>query len=315
MTTLDRLAKYPQVTVIIPVYNGASYIEETIISVLEQTYQDFELLIVNDGSTDNTLSILKKYESNPKVLILNKSNGGLSSARNYGIKSAKGKYISLLDADDLWEKTKLEEQIIKIQSVGEKTGIIFTDCTYIDSRGQVLKNDHEYYHLDENFCGNVYERLISKNQICGSGSAVLIPKNIFEKVGLFDEKLKSCEDHEMWLRIAKKYEVDYVKQRLVKIRVHPEGMQRNSNRMFLFYFVVLARQSQDPKYKAIAFKEAEWLYNHQLTFKKWINLVNHKNSFEEIKPLIEKNNLELGRHLCISLFNRVKRKINKLTSF
>ncbi|MES2767720.1 MAG: glycosyltransferase [Bdellovibrionota bacterium] len=299
----------PLISVVIPVYNGAKYVEQTIQSVLEQSHKDFELLIVNDGSTDSTQAILEKYKTNPQVQIFTKTNGGLSSARNLGIQSARGEFISLLDADDLWESTKLEAQVKKIKELDNDFGIIYTDCNYVDTKDQLLPNESEYYHLDTAIKGNVYEKLIVKNQICGSGSAVLIPKKVFDAVGLFDENLKSCEDQDMWLRITKKYPVAYVNQRLVKIRVHPQSMQRNHDRMFLYSFVVLAKQLSDPQYRSLAMREIETMLNGQLTLKRWNILKEYSVSEKSLQPLLNKKSTDIAKYIAISYSNRIKRKL------
>lgn len=278
---------------------------------MAQSYQNFELIIIDDGSTDETAQILKQYENDPKVTIHTKTNRGLSSARNTGITLAKGQYLAFLDSDDLWNANKLEKQV-RLFNKEPSLGIVYTDCDYIDSYGNILPNEKDYYHADPEIKGKVYEKLISKNQICGSGSAVLIPKTVFSEVGLFDENLKSCEDQDMWLRISKKYSVDYVNERLVKIRVHSEGMQKNTNRMFLYSFIVLARQLDISNYNDKVLSEIEKALNSQLTWGRWKLLTENLDTFPEIRSHLNRNAPTVFAHIFCSLLNRIGRKIINL---
>lgn len=205
----------PKVSVIIPSYNRADLITETVNSVLAQTYKDFELIIVDDGSTDATLTVLKTYGD--AIHYIKKENGGQGSARNVGIKAASGEYIAFLDSDDLWHSQKLEKQmeIFKFSN----TNWVYCDMEMFDSdtkRSLGLYN-HIVYKPHEGFVG----RALLMGDFIGSPTPI-IRKNVFEHVGYFDESeiLRCREDWEMWLRIAAHYPVKYIRESLSKYRVH-----------------------------------------------------------------------------------------------
>jgi glycosyltransferase involved in cell wall biosynthesis len=187
----------PQVSVIIPVYNGEKTIRETIESVLQQTFADFEILVINDGSTDATLDILSKI-IDPRIQIFSYANARQAASRNRGLERAKGDYIAFLDADDLWTMDKLELQVKALQSHPE-AAFAYSWTDYIDERGNFL---HSGRHITMN--GNVYADLIVNNFV-ENGSNPLIRREVFDRVGVFDEALPPAEDWDMWLRIAEFY--------------------------------------------------------------------------------------------------------------
>ncbi|MGQ9611024.1 MAG: glycosyltransferase family 2 protein [bacterium] len=213
------------ISVIIPTYNYGEFVSYAIKSVLCQTYQDFELIIVDDGSTDNTKEIVQEFvNSDKRIRYLYQKNRGLSSARNTGIKASRGMFIAFLDADDIWFPEKLEYQmeIMKnIHSIG-LVGCGYINFNYNDGNTQIIIPDQE---LD------LARELTVKNAIYGSASGVLVKKECFERVGLFDEKLKAAEDWDMWLRIIKHYDIRFVDKPMVKIRIHNRNMSKNVERM------------------------------------------------------------------------------------
>lgn len=191
----------PKVSVIIPAYNAEKTIRATIETVQQQTFQDFELIIVNDGSKDKTLEIVASIEDE-RIKVFSYQNSGLSTARNRGISKANGEYIALLDADDFWTPDKLELQLLAL-SDRPQAGVAYS-WTYfmdVDEQGQVafLHPSNPY-----NFAGNVYEKLLISDFI-HSGSNTLILKQAIDSVGEFDPTLKSCEDWDYWLRLATRW--------------------------------------------------------------------------------------------------------------
>lgn len=193
------------VSVVIPTFNRVHLLERAINSVLTQTNNNFELIVVDDGSTDNTLSLLSpKF---PQVHWIHQQNSGVSKARNRGILQAKGKWIALLDSDDVWHPQKLELQLKFIQKT---PSILFchTDEQWI--RNEVKVNPPSYLNkTNEQIFINSLDRCI----ICPS--SVLMHKSILEKVGLFDEKLPVCEDYDLWLRLLISHDIAYLPQKLV----------------------------------------------------------------------------------------------------
>jgi glycosyltransferase involved in cell wall biosynthesis len=230
------------IDVVIPVYNGQDYIAEAVQSVLEQTFLPTNLIIVNDGSTDQTREILEEIKSKNNtsvtITILDQENKGLSAARNAGILFSKAAYIAFLDADDRWLPSKLEMQLDVFQSTSLKNaGVVYCNYKVIDENGN--DSSSEVIAIRKENRGNIFKEISKGNLVSGSGSGVLVKRVCFEKAGMFDEQLKAYEDWDMWLRIAKEFEFDYSETVLVAIRRHSKSMQQNASHMnknaFLFY--------------------------------------------------------------------------------
>lgn len=212
----------PKVSVIIPAYNAMAYLPETIATVLEQTYTDFEVLVINDGSTDNIKEWISQIEDS-RVKLVSQINSGLAAARNRGIQESVGEYLAFLDADDLWEITKLEKQV-KVLDTHSQVGLVYTWVTYVDRQGKSTGRTVNYQ-----FEGNVWSELVQRNLI-ECGSVALVRRSCLEQVGLFDEQLSSLnvgEDWDMWLRIAAHYDFKVVKEPLVYYRQLPGSSSKN----------------------------------------------------------------------------------------
>lgn len=193
----------PTVSVIIPTYNCAKYICETIDSVLSQTYKDFEIIVVDDGSTDNTKEVLKPYME--KIRYIYQKNGGRSSARNTGIKTARGRYVAFLDSDDLWIPGKLAKQVNILES-NENIDFLFGDKQRFSDDGRIITSSMFVKRgYDENFFGDsLYVRDAYKKLLQGSfipTGTVIMKRECFDRSGLFDEAIYA-EDFEFWLRTA-----------------------------------------------------------------------------------------------------------------
>ena len=213
----------PKVTVVIPAYNAMTYLPETLDSVLRQTFTDFEVLIVNDGSTDSIESWLTTVNDD-RVILISQANQGLPGARNMGITEAQGEYIAFIDADDLWEPTKLEKQVQCLEAKPE-VGLVYAWTLLIDrhgnSTGTVTAAQVE---------GNVWEKLLL-GDVVGSGSAAMVRRSCFDGVGLFDPDLTSIEDCDMWVRIAAHYPFAVIKEVLIFYRQHSTSMSKDYDRM------------------------------------------------------------------------------------
>lgn len=214
----------PKVSVIIPSYQYAHFVGEAIESVLAQTYKDYEIIVVDDGSTDNTSEILSNFGDQISV-IYHRENRGLSAARNTGIRISKGKYLAFLDADDVWMPDKLRLQV-KLLDQNSDVGLVFSDMTYFGKR---CGSEKRAFQEVSPSSGKVFKDLFVKDFI--PMPTVIVRKICFEKVGLFDESLTSCEDHDMWLRIAKFFKVDYVDASLGKYRLHQRNMSKKREKM------------------------------------------------------------------------------------
>lgn len=187
----------PLVSIIIPVYNGETTLRETINSVVNQTFENYEILVINDGSTDATLDVLSKIKDS-RIQVFSYPNARQAASRNRGLERAKGDYIAFLDADDLWMRDKLELQVKALQAHPE-AAFAYSWTDYIDERGNFL---HPGRHITMN--GTVYGDLIVNNFV-ENGSNPLIRRDVFDRVGVFDEALPPAEDWDMWLRIAECY--------------------------------------------------------------------------------------------------------------
>ena len=202
----------PLVSVIIPTYNCAPYIAEAIESVLAQGYRNFEIIVVDDGSTDNTRVVLGPYWE--RIIYLEQVNQGVVAARNVGIEYARGELIAFLDADDVWFPRKLALQIQAYQQYPE-AGLAFTDCSYFDESHAVdgslfSKRVRRWFNSHRDEAGAVahgwlYKELLQSN--CMHTSSVLVRRDVLDKVGLFNGDFKICQDYDLWLRIARKYPV------------------------------------------------------------------------------------------------------------
>lgn len=183
------------ISIIVPVYNGTNHIERAVNSVMSQTYQNFELIIVNDGSTDNTEEAIKGIKDE-RIIYIKQENKGVSSARNRGIKEAKGKYIAFLDADDYWSDSHLFNHVNFLE---KHTDYVMSFNRYITIDNNIKKP----YTWHNNLTGNIYPRLLFiANNIIGTPS-VVIRKDILGQSGLFDENMSMCEDLDLWRRISK----------------------------------------------------------------------------------------------------------------
>lgn len=201
----------PKVSVIIPTYNRAAYIIRTLDSVFAQTFTDYEVIVIDDGSTDNTSEVLKPCLD--RITCIRKVNGGQGSARNAGISMAKGEYIAFLDSDDLWLPAKLETQV-RFMDDHPEYGMTFAACEVIDDAGNVIGDWDR--PVDFTF-----------DAILLRGNFIMIPtvivrNEVFDQVGLFDEArdLISVEDYDMWLRIGLRYRIGFVDAILAMYRFH-----------------------------------------------------------------------------------------------
>ena len=207
----------PAISVIIPTYNREATLERAIKSVLEQNYSDFELIIIDDGSTDDTSKILRKYKK--QIRSFSMLHSGVSAARNFGINKACGEWIALLDSDDYWLPQKLEKQMqwldenpeFKIHQVGEKW----------------IRNGKFVNPMDKHkkYSGWIFEQCLPLCIV--SPSAVIIHKSVLDDVGLFNEGMPVCEDYDLWLRVAKKYQIGLMEELLiVKTGGHDDQLSR-----------------------------------------------------------------------------------------
>lgn len=206
-----------RVSVIIPTYNRAEMLERAIKSVLKQTYRNFELIVVDDGSTDDTSNLLNRYRT--KLRSYSKLHSGVSSARNFGLEKGEGAWVAFLDSDDYWLPEKLTRQM---QYIGEHPGsMIHQTAEEWVRNGEVLNPTKKH----RKYRGDIFLRCLPLCIV--SPSAVIIHQKVFNDVGVFDEELPVCEDYDLWLRVALKYKIGLLPEKLiVKTGGHQDQLSR-----------------------------------------------------------------------------------------
>ena len=205
----------PLVSIVIPVYNGSNYMREAIDSALAQTYTNIEVIVVNDGSTDNTEEIAKSYGD--KIRYFVKENGGVATALNLAIKEAKGEYISWLSHDDIYYPNKIQRQIEVLRELEDKNTILFSDFAIINQKTKIksyfcLQIAHPIYKLNQPLYPILHGLI--------HGCSLLIPKKCFDEIGYFDNTLKTTQDYDLWFKMFPKYKLSYIPEFLVKSRAH-----------------------------------------------------------------------------------------------
>ena len=248
------------VSVIIPAYNEAATVERTISSVLNQTYSNLEVLVVDDGSTDETAVLVQRMaDVDPRIRLLQKANGGLVSARNYGIAHAGGEFIAPIDADDVWHPEKIKKQVAVMRDRGDQVGLVYCWSRAIDDQDRVL--------WDVSPCslrGNVYAALIIRNFL--PSGAPLVRRRCVEEIGGYDATLSSrgvncCEDLKFNLDIAECFDFDLVPEFLFSYRVRAGSMSTNIDAMLRSREVVTEEvRARHPELPAKLFR---WASGHQ----------------------------------------------------
>jgi glycosyltransferase involved in cell wall biosynthesis len=209
----------PTVSVIIPAFNSALFVEDAIRSVLAQTMQNFEIVIVDDGSTDNTADVVKALASE-RVRYICKTNQGPSAARNVGIRHALGEYVAFLDSDDRWLPRKLEAQLDRFKERPE-SGLIHCTAKIEDFNGNVQRQQNATLE------GHALDTLLMGNQIVTS--SVMVPKYIFDNARKFDESISRGEDWDLWMNISAAFPIASVIEPLTIYTLVPGSLMKNTN--------------------------------------------------------------------------------------
>ena len=228
----------PEVSVIIPTCNREEMLLRALRSVKAQTYLNYEVIIVDDGSTDNTQnSIIRMHDQNINYFRYEISSGTSAKPRNAGLKKARGKYIAFLDDDDEWLPTLLEKLTEKIKILNEKVGVVYCGIMLVDTKGIVLRMSHPMLR------GTLWPRMLVGP--VGTLSSSLIRRECFNKVGLFD--VQEAGTHgDMWVRLAKHYDFDYVPDILTRYHIH-ENQMSNTRKPIIGREVRLKKYADDYK--------------------------------------------------------------------
>lgn len=256
-----------KISVVIPVYNAEKFIESCIDSVLNQTYDDIEILVINDGSTDSTELVLKKFEN--KIKIIDKENGGTASALNMGIKHMTGEWFKWLSADDILKTDAIEKLVFQIQKLGKqaKNCILYSNYDLIDKDGKTIDVFEE---PNNNYLSSFQKNVILLDHYYGNGTTSIMHKSIFDKCGMFDETLGYKDDYEFWLRccLLYNYELYLVNENLAQYRIHDSQ---------------LTKKRYDDALEKIDFIKTQII--NQLSKDLKINYLNALENYKKQKPL------------------------------
>lgn len=237
----------PTVSVVMPVYNGEDYVRSAVESVLGQTFQDFELVVVDDGSKDSTPEVVKSYGG--RVRYVRQENAGAAAAFNHGISVARGRYISWLSHDDEFLPEKLEEQVRAAEAVGGPA-VCYTDIQFIDARGEVT----EECDLPEHPPAELLRNLLVAGPVTWAAYSLLYDRRCVEEVGVYDLSQRLTEDADMLLRLGGRFPFVRVPRRLMRIRRHG------------------ARASLNPR----------WVREARRFYREWLNRLSLEELFPEL---------------------------------
>ncbi|MBN2503046.1 MAG: glycosyltransferase family 2 protein [Anaerolineales bacterium] len=222
----------PTVSVIIPAYNRADLIVETLESVFAQSYRDYEIIVIDDGSTDDTRTVLAPLAAAGELRYTYQENAGLPAARNTGIRIAEGQYVAFLDSDDLFTPDKLEKQMA-VFATHPDAMLVHAGFSKFDNAGNDLG-----YRDTSFYSGQIYPQMLLEWSVLMAAPCVVSRREVFAEVGYFDESLWWAEDLDMWRRIARRYPFYIVPEPLAKIRTHPTSMSSDKTKAadaFLIY--------------------------------------------------------------------------------
>ncbi len=282
--------KYPKVSVVIPAYNHEKYVGEAIQSVLDQTFQDFELIIINDGSTDNTEAEILKFKDE-RIRYYSQGNRGLSATLNRGIELARGEYFNFLPSDDAFFPEKLEIQL-KIFEEDPALGLVFAYPQLIDAEGREIKDDlvAQWAIVPYETKEEIFPALFERNFL--SAPTALIKMDCFRRVGVFDESLKYAQDYDMWMKVLKYYECRLMKQPLVRYRWHGENLtwaptletERERAKLLLNAYLSLSIKEIFPS--LLLLKEIDCPGDFAKAYRRLAEYLR-KSGLEEMKPFSE----------------------------
>jgi glycosyltransferase involved in cell wall biosynthesis len=232
----------PKVSIILPTYNRAHIIEKAIQSVLNQTYQDFEIIIIDDGSKDDTKKIIRGFQEKDNRIkyIRFEENKGAAAARNAGIKMSKGEYITFQDSDDEWVIDKLEKQMKIIETSSENI-VVYCGFWRIDGDEKTYIPDIKISNRE----GNIHKELLKGNFV--DTPSILLPKKNLEKIGMFDENLSRLQDWDLVIRLSRYYNFILIDEPLYISHILPDGISVNDE--YLINLQIILAKYQDEIYK------------------------------------------------------------------
>lgn len=235
------------VSVIMPVYNGSRYLRKAVESVLAQTHQAWELIAVDDGSSDESADILQSFGES--VHVVRQSNcGNVGQVRDVGIQRSRGEFVAFLDQDDWWQPGKLARQIAEMRS-DERVGLVHTDSEYFDDSRQSFVPTHNPLAWSAAYEGNCFEQLLMGNPIVNS--SVVVRRTVLDSVGGCSSRLKgnTCQDYHLWIRMARVCRLAFVGEKLTVFRLHPLQGHNNLRAMLAAEIEVLLEHRPEREWR------------------------------------------------------------------
>ena len=295
----------PVISVVIPVYNKEKFIENTIYSVLNQTLSDFELIIVDDSSTDKSLSIIDSIKDK-RIKTYSIKNSGVSKSRNYGVEKSTSNLIAFLDADDLWKNNHLE-QLYKLYLENPNCGMYA--MSYIKNIN--FKSYKKSYFGLSNFSGILENFFTSSSVDCiASSSSVMIPLNVFKKINGFNENLKKREDTALWIKIALNYKIAFSTITTVEIVITEHGNHLSKSHENPWYFFDLFKFQEQNNVDLKKFLDLN-RFSEAINFK----LNKEHNNFKIITKSINYRNLNFKQKILIKTPFRILLFLKKIQSY
>lgn len=231
----------PQISVIIPTYNRANLLSRAINSVLRQTFSDFELIVVDDSSEDNTKALVETLKDLRIKYMCHEENRGAAAARNTGIRMSRGEYIAFLDSDDEWLPEKLEKQISKFEELHHKVGVVYSGLS-VFSNGELVRQDIPVKS------GNIYRDQLLQDYVFPT-STIMVRKECLMEIGGFDETLPARQDYDLSLRLSKLYEFAFIPEPLVKIYWDSDKRVTNSQKRRLAGEIIINKIAKEIRHK------------------------------------------------------------------
>lgn len=242
-----------KVSIIIPTFNQSRYLGESVTSALAQSFRSNEVIVVDDGSTDDTPQVMARF---PQVHYVRQENHGESAARNAGIRLSAGEYIAFLDADDAFLPDKLERQV-SILDAQPAVGVVYSDVYLCDADGNPQRLFSSQLGC-RRVSGRVFESLVRGNFL--TVDSVLVRREVFERVGLFDESLRTFPDWDLWLRVSADYTFEYVDAPVARYRMHPEMVSRDRLKMWQGALAVRRKLVTMPAFQSCSSATQQYCY-------------------------------------------------------
>lgn len=283
----------PKVSIIIPVYNGANYLSHAIECALNQTYENVEIIVINDGSSDEQQTEQIALSYGDKIKYLYKENGGVSSALNYGISQMAGDYFSWLSHDDGYTMDKIDDsiQLLAHNNMLNKKCIAFTGGYFIDTNGKKIKNFRDYFEVNKVYTGEQVIDIMTKKGTL-NGCCMLIPKSAFEEVGMFDEKLRYSQDSLMWYKIfMNEYFLVSDNKPNVFNRIHNNQVSQTRKDLYEHDALYIAKELAEPLSKVSGDSEVFLRYIMRLSRQKCRDAINYLTEFSQKKELFTKKQI------------------------